>query len=81
MKPENHIPLLVIDGNHRVIGKYRDSQEKIIGYCLNNTQQLEAIVSPLQRMIFKIHYNCALISNYLLGKIDQTEMTEQLLEI
>lgn len=81
MKPDNQIPFIIIDGSHRVIGKHRDGQEKIIGYCLNHTQHLEALVSPVQSMIYKIHYNCTLLSGYLLGKLSQTEMEERLLEV
>jgi hypothetical protein len=81
MKPDNQIPFIIIDGSYRVIGKHRDGQEKIIGYCLNHTQHLEALVSPVQSMIYKIHYNCTLLSGYLLGKLSQTEMEERLLEV
>jgi hypothetical protein len=81
IKPENQVPLLIIDGSHRVIGKQLNGQEKITGYCLNHTQHLEAMVSPIQSLLYKIHYNCVLISGYLLGKLSQTEMEERLLEI
>jgi hypothetical protein len=81
MKPENQVPLLVIDGSHRVIGKQLNGQEKLTGYCLNHIQHLEAMVSPIQSLIYKVHHNCVLISGYLLGKFSQTEMEERLLEV
>ncbi len=68
---------IVIDGNHRLHNAYKKRQKYINGYCLDPVVQQEAMPSELLKVLFRIHHNIGVISNYVLGNIERIEYSEE----
>lgn len=70
--------LYVIDGNHRVVGKYEDGEPFITGYILAQEQHLPAMLTESHRTLYKIHYNYFKIASFIGGIITKAEMVKNL---
>lgn len=57
--------ICLVDGNHRVIAKYRAGHPTIQGYLLEPDHHLEAMAFNVHRTLFKFHYNINEIIKYM----------------
>lgn len=66
-----------IDGNHRVYKAFLNNEENINGYLLLPKIQMEAMASPTFALIYMIHHNIIVISNYIAGNIDEISICDE----
>lgn len=60
---------MVIDGNHRLVKKYRQNpQTTVKAYVLNQSQNVEAMAGNLYRVLYTIHHNVNMMVTYLAGR-------------
>lgn len=63
--PLSNPALCIVDGNHRVIAKYKAGQTTIQAYLFEPQHHLEAMMYNVHRTLFKVHYNIYEISKYM----------------
>lgn len=60
---------MAIDGNHRLMKKYKQNPRSTINaYVLNQSQNVESMAGNLFRVLYTIHHNVNMLVTYLAGK-------------
>jgi hypothetical protein len=59
--------VVLLDGHHRVLGKHMAGRTLLNAYVLEPRQQVEALVSPLDRAVCSVHHNITELQLYLEG--------------
>jgi hypothetical protein len=73
--------LFIIDGNHRVIGRFKESIAKIPAYVLTPEQHLKAMTRERYRVLYKIHFNCLMIVRCMGGQVSYQEASSNLYQL
>lgn len=73
--------MIVIDGNHRLMNKIQNGEERIIGFHLDEQYQDKALASELDRTLYKVHYNLGVIINYMVGDINKSKLNNSLFHV
>ena len=57
--------IIIVDGNHRVMAKFRAGQKTIPAYVFEPHHHLETMLYNVHRTFFKVHYNLLQIVKYM----------------
>lgn len=73
--------MFVLDGNHRLVSRYKKGIKYINGYLLTPGHFITAINSEYIKTVFMIHYNLWLIDYYMTGRCDLRDFNKNLFRL
>ena len=67
---------VVLDGNHRIISRFKDNRSSVKGYILHPQQHFVAMVDDTSRAIYLSTVAIKFIADFLIGSILKEELME-----
>jgi len=65
---------IILDGNHRVASRYKNSITSVKGYLLMPDEHYHALQSAIDRLLLIIHQNIIALVEFTTGKIEKAEL-------
>lgn len=69
--------LMPIDGNHRIMSKYLNNIDYVMGYRMKPEEHKKALNDPLSHVLYTMHNNFVAIVNRFVGEMSEEEFNKQ----